>query len=1531
MFGIGRSNGGLDPKTEKKILDDATPPIKRYQSLSKFTENSNENEVRPFYQTHYSKVYKIFLDALLALDSQAKTSRNKTIPTSDILALCNILYNLFKYVRNIIQKKWQQRSIIHYLECFLSETNAFPVKKKGLELLLLFLDIMQDGVDSKVIDLLMNSLKFEPFVEGDVKLPTYDIRDINEEERLRIATETNTAITESNSLELFNLMFSFIKTNSEQFDFWWSFFKSRLAPILYPSECKSLEMLNKLDDMGFTKKCPYKIHLLVLDTILAALETPKKAVTLYNTNKDIYMFLLVFRQSFMLPPQHFDSVAKMLKTYRSWICKDYFLYSWPDIMEQNRNTYFRVFIDNLAQTFYMEGEDSYLDIHMQLCYEVLEIFMYFTNIQEKVDFETWNDLMATHIQIAEHLIEKHTNKESYMGQLARYLLPTVLRNLFVLWIKAHPNDEYVELWNTFYEMAAKHMGLDLFFNLWKITVSNLTRSIINRVFGLPLELIDASFGEYSTEIFEHEKKGRGKAKIISKPHVAPQMQELFSSLEEDVLLHLWHMFINMHGIENKNLPGPLHTKKLKVITDMIDLFLSISQKEVKATKGSTPPPFLHSPEGNKLMKLFLEWLLEACERKDEDFTEGRCIAYATLCKILCQKFSQPFEKQYLSQAYRALHTGLTLAEGGTKQTTESIFLHGKHFFSFGHAGANLLIPDFIEGASRILRESQNKDLRIAAIQILWSLVNICFFYKQSSLPDISNVFKTKQVPSSDAGSSTNHMFIKLKTRICQILMLAVGDVPFPEFQIKCLWSLFLIIYGELVTSEVKYPSVSFITDCMLGFIAHNDINVAQTAQDCFIAMAHLQLFPRLSDSTIKVILCTICDSLISLLKQVSVAKVKLMKTIFYTLVEILSYIPTHVIEGKDVAYKLFNAVQLGLSLVPLNNLIDPKYKIANDSTGSNSSLSDQDKLHEVAVAAEVLLSFMLNTYNHFPCPSGNARMSSILSEFDMLEEGTNGIIEPSPKIHHFVFNDYTLLTVMESPSQTECCRIIVRDMTGKYCWEHKMVFSEQQATFKRLVESAAASKKSSDDSDEEFSADSGASTTKETPSSPKTNNPTPESTEKGSPKPQKSSVETSQKPPVQSEQQNNNKDGETAQEGQEVDYPHYDPDIDTDKTDMFEILQHYIRQVFPEIETYSLTSKVKLEDYVCDVGDIPLRMDAQRQSEQKLVVETEHEIFSPVIPPKKMNPIDLVVFKTFRALLNNIGYLHPNVRPSFYRIDANHKFYRSLKQLDKVGERETIKIGVIYVGNGQESARDLIKNESGSDLYQEFLQGLGWDVDLKTHVGFIGGLDPGLTTGLYAPYYANTTTEIIFHVVTNMPTKPNDQQQIHKKRHIGNDIVHIVWNEHDRDYRPWTITSQFNFVHIVIYPLKDPLFRIQIFSKPEVPSFGPLMDGMIVDKKSLAPLVRMTAVNANKAVRYNTDGYNKPYPTRRALINEIIDRYKMSNMKNEDFLKPLFFDQIYSGISMEVKQRRRSINEIDLEDTAAAAAAAVDNSSEFLD
>lgn len=57
------------------------------------------------------------------------------------------------------------------------------------------------------------------------------------------------------------------------------------------------------------------------------------------------------------------------------------------------------------------------------------------------------------------------------------------------------------------------------------------------------------------------------------------------------------------------------------------------------------------------------------------------------------------------------------------------------------------------------------------------------------------------------------------------------------------------------------------------------------------------------------------------------------------------------------------------------------------------------------------------------------------------------------------------------------------------------------------------------------------------------------------------------------------------------------------------------------------------------------------------------------------------------------------------------------------------------------------------------------------------------------------------------------------------DYVHVVWSEHKRDYKPTTMGSQSIDAHIVVYPLPNGLFRIQIFRRQKIPFFGPLLDG----------------------------------------------------------------------------------------------------------
>jgi len=193
----------------------------------------------------------------------------------------------------------------------------------------------------------------------------------------------------------------------------------------------------------------------------------------------------------------------------------------------------------------------------------------------------------------------------------------------------------------------------------------------------------------------------------------------------------------------------------------------------------------------------------------------------------------------------------------------------------------------------------------------------------------------------------------------------------------------------------------------------------------------------------------------------------------------------------------------------------------------------------------------------------------------------------------------------------------------------------------------------------------------------------------------------------------------------------------------------------------------------------------------------------------------------------------------------------------------------------------ILGNDTKSPLYAEFVKGIGWKIDLSQHRGYLGGLDPKLTTGSHAPYYANSLIEVVFHEVTAMPTNPSDEQQIHKKRHVGNDIVHIVYSEHCRDYNAETIKTQFNDAHVIVYPLPNGLFRIQIYKKDNVPLFGPLIHGMTVGKKILSLLVRQTAIQANRYVRYNTEGYTRPYPTRKRNLNEIVQRYKVHKSYEE--------------------------------------------------
>lgn len=82
-----------------------------------------------------------------------------------------------------------------------------------------------------------------------------------------------------------------------------------------------------------------------------------------------------------------------------------------------------------------------------------------------------------------------------------------------------------------------------------------------------------------------------------------------------------------------------------------------------------------------------------------------------------------------------------------------------------------------------------------------------------------------------------------------------------------------------------------------------------------------------------------------------------------------------------------------------------------------------------------------------------------------------------------------------------------------------------------------------------------------------------------------------------------------------------------------------------------------------------------------------------------------------------------------------------------------------------------------------------------------GGLDISEQTDSPISYYeCYDGKEIMFHVSTLLPFTPNDSSQIQRKRHIGNDIVTIVFQEDNTPFHPSMIKSNFLHVFLVIQP-----------------------------------------------------------------------------------------------------------------------------------
>uniref|UniRef100_A0A8C3AAB3 RAP1 GTPase activating protein n=1 Tax=Cyclopterus lumpus TaxID=8103 RepID=A0A8C3AAB3_CYCLU len=234
------------------------------------------------------------------------------------------------------------------------------------------------------------------------------------------------------------------------------------------------------------------------------------------------------------------------------------------------------------------------------------------------------------------------------------------------------------------------------------------------------------------------------------------------------------------------------------------------------------------------------------------------------------------------------------------------------------------------------------------------------------------------------------------------------------------------------------------------------------------------------------------------------------------------------------------------------------------------------------------------------------------------------------------------------------------------------------------------------------------------------------------------------------------------------------------------------------------------------------------QEHLRLMLRTKIKTYHDVIPISCLTEFPNVVQMAKLVCEEvNVDRFYPVLFP---------KASRLIVTFDEHVISNNFKFGVIYQKFGQTSEEELFGNMEESPSFVEFFEFLGHKIDLHDFRGFRGGLDVTHgQTGTESIYTSFHNKEIMFHVSTKLPYTEGDSQQLQRKRHIGNDIVAIVFQEENTPFVPDMIQSNFLHAYVVVQVenacTDDVTYKVSVTARDDVPFFGPALPDPAIFKK----------------------------------------------------------------------------------------------------
>ncbi|XP_030740883.1 ral GTPase-activating protein subunit alpha-1 isoform X3 [Echinops telfairi] len=984
----------------------------------------------------------------------------------------------------------------------------------------------------------------------------------------------------------------------------------------------------------------------------------------------------------------------------------------------------------------------------------------------------------------------------------------------------------------------------------------------------------------------------------------------------DVATVMWRRMLGILGDVNAIMDPEIHAQVFDYLCELWQNLAKIRDNlGISVDNLTSPsPPVLIPP-----LRILTPWLFKATMLTDK-YKQGKLHAYKLICNTMKRRQDVSPNRDFLTHFYNIMHCGLLHID---QDIVNTIIKHcSPQFFSLGLPGATMLIMDFIVAASRVASSAFLNAPRVEAQVLLGSLV--CFpnlYCELSALhPNIPHVAVSQ--------------FTDVKELIIKTVLSSARDEPSGPARCVALCSLGIWICEELV-HESHHPQIKEALNVICVSLKFTNKTVAHVACSMLHMLVHYA--PRLQiyqpDSPLKIIQILIA-TITHLLPSTEASSYEMDKRLVVSLLLcLLDWImtlplktllqPIHTTGAENdkteksvlsCIYKVLHGCVYGaqcfsnpkyfpISLsdlasvdydpfMHLESLKEPEPLHSPDSERSSklqpvTEVKTQMQQGLVSVAARTVITHLVNHLGHYPMSGGPAMLTSQVCENHDNHYSESPELSPelfeSPNIQFFVLNHTTLVSCIQIRSEESVpggglsaglvsansnVRIIVRDLSGKYSWDSAILYGPPPVSGLSEPTSFILSL---------------------------------------------SHHEKPEEPPTTNEclEDITEKDGLSLQLKRRFRETVPTWDSIRDEEDVLDELLQYLGVTSPEcLQRTGIALNIPAPQPICisekQENDVINAILKQHTEEKEFVEKHFNDLNMKAVEQDEPTPQrPQSAFYYCRLLLSILGMNSWDKRRSFHLLKKNEKLLRELRNLDSRQCRETHKIAVFYVAEGQEDKHSILTNTGGSQAYEDFVAGLGWEVNLTNHCGFMGGLQKNKSTGLTTPYFATSTVEVIFHVSTRMPSD-SDDSLTKKLRHLGNDEVHIIWSEHTRDYRRGIIPTEFGDVLIVIYPMKNHMFSIQIMKKPEVPYFGPLFDGAIVNGKVLPIMVRATAVNASRALKSLIPLYQNFYEERARYLQTVVQHH-LEPTTFEDFAAQVFSPAPYHHLPSDPVERNAVI------------------------